>query len=95
MEIAGVKPENGITPIDISFRLGPRINASGRLADAALSVELLLSEDDAFCRETAQQLDAFNRERQDIERKITEEAERMIETEFSTMPGIVLRPAVP
>ena len=90
MEIAGVKPGNGITPIDISFRLGPRINASGRLADAALSVELLLSEDEAFCRETAQQLDAFNRERQEIERKITEEAERMIETEFSTLPGIVL-----
>lgn len=90
MEIAGVKPENGISPVDISFRLGPRINASGRLADAALSVELLLSEDDAFCIETAQQLDAFNRERQEIERKITEEAEQMIESEFSAFPGIVL-----
>lgn len=90
MEIAGVKPANGITPVDISFRLGPRINASGRLADAALSVELLLSEDETFCRETAQQLDAFNRERQEIERKITEEAERMIETEFARLPGIVL-----
>ena len=90
MEIAGVKPENGINPVDISFRLGPRINASGRLADAALSVELLLSEDDAFCQETARQLDQFNRERQDIERKITEEAERMIETQFMGLPGIVL-----
>jgi single-stranded-DNA-specific exonuclease len=90
MEIAGVKPANGISPVDISFRLGPRINASGRLADAALSVELLLSEDETFCIETAQQLDAFNRERQEIERKITEEAERMIETEYSDLPGIVL-----
>jgi single-stranded-DNA-specific exonuclease len=90
MEIAGVKPENGINPVDISFRLGPRINASGRLADAALSVELLLSEDDTFCRETAQQLDVFNRERQEIEKKITEEAERMIETQYLALPGIVL-----
>jgi single-stranded-DNA-specific exonuclease len=90
MEVAGVKPANGISPIDISFRLGPRINASGRLADAALSVELLLSEDESFCRETAQQLDAFNRERQEIERKITEEAEQMIEAEFASSPGIVL-----
>ncbi|MEO6002917.1 MAG: single-stranded-DNA-specific exonuclease RecJ [Opitutus sp.] len=90
MEIAGVKPAHGISPVDISFRLGPRINASGRLADAALSVELLLSEDELFCRETAQQLDVFNRERQDIERKITEEAERMIESQFSAEPGIVL-----
>jgi single-stranded-DNA-specific exonuclease len=90
MEIAGVKPENGINPVDISFRLGPRINASGRLADAALSVELLLSDDDGFCYETARQLDAFNRERQEIERKITEEADRMIETRYLGSPGIVL-----
>jgi single-stranded-DNA-specific exonuclease len=90
MSVAGVKPANGINPVDISFRLGPRINASGRLADAALSVELLLSDDVAFCAETAQQLDAFNRERQDIERKITEEAERLIETNYADSPGIVL-----
>ena len=90
MEVAGVKPEQGITPTDISFRLGPRINASGRLADAALSVELLLSDDEKFCTDTAHQLDAFNRERQEIERAITLEAERLIETQFSTLPGIVL-----
>ena len=41
----GSRPTQMIQPVDISFRLGPRINASGRLADAALSVELLLSED--------------------------------------------------
>jgi len=90
MAVAGVKPEQGIQPVDIAFRLGPRINASGRLADAALSVELLLSNDAAFCNDTARQLDAFNRERQDIERKITEEAERMIETQYAALPGIVL-----
>ena len=90
MQVAGVKTENEIMPVDISFRLGPRINASGRLADAALSVELMLSEDEKFCFETARQLDAFNRERQDIERQITEEAEQMIETKFSDWPGIVL-----
>ena len=90
MEVAGVKPEQGISPTDISFRIGPRINASGRLADAALSVELLLSDDVSFCQETARQLDAFNRERQDIERTITEEAERAIEQEFSALAGVVL-----
>jgi single-stranded-DNA-specific exonuclease len=90
MQIAGVKPDHGVNPVDISFRLGPRINASGRLADAALSVELMLSDDDQFCDETAQQLDVFNRERQEIERHITEEAERMIERDFADWPGIVL-----
>ncbi len=90
MSVAGVRPSQGLTPTDISFRLGPRINASGRLADAALSVELLLSEDEAFCEVTAAQLDTFNRERQDIERGITEEAERLIETQYTSLPGIVL-----
>ena len=90
MEIAGVKPAQGITPTDISFRLGPRINASGRLADAALSVELLVSDDTGFCAETSRQLDAFNRERQEIERAITEEAERIIEQEFMSHSGVVL-----
>ncbi len=90
MEVSGVKPLQGITPTDISFRLGPRINASGRLADAALSVELLLSDDQTFCVETAQQLDVFNRERQDIERAITDEAEKMIESQFASHAGVVL-----
>jgi len=90
MRVAGVKLTQEIMPVDISFRLGPRINASGRLADAALSVELMLNDDETFCDETALKLDAFNRERQDIERQITEEAERLVETQYSTLPGIVL-----
>jgi single-stranded-DNA-specific exonuclease len=90
MEIAGVRLDQELKPADVSFRLGPRINASGRLADAAVAVELLLSEDEEFCAETARQLDAFNRERQEIERQITAEADRMIETHFLDQPGIVL-----
>jgi single-stranded-DNA-specific exonuclease len=90
MEVSGISSGQVLQPVDISFRLGPRINASGRLADAALSVELLLSEDPSFCRETAGQLDAFNRERQDIERRITEEAERLIEDRYLGEAGIVL-----
>ncbi|HTB79841.1 MAG TPA: single-stranded-DNA-specific exonuclease RecJ [Opitutaceae bacterium] len=90
MQVAGVKPAQEILPADISYRLGPRINASGRLADAALSVELMLSEDEKFCTTTAQALDAFNRERQEIERAITDEAERMVEKDFAGVPGVVL-----
>lgn len=90
MDVAGVRPGQDIMPVDISFRLGPRINASGRLADAALSVELILSQDQRFCRETAEQLDTFNRERQEIERGITEEAERAIEAGQLDRAGIVL-----
>jgi single-stranded-DNA-specific exonuclease len=90
MQVSGLKREQGLVPSDISFRLGPRINASGRLADAALSVDLLLSEDRAFSEQTARQLDDLNRERQDIEREITERAERYVEEHFSAANGLVL-----
>jgi single-stranded-DNA-specific exonuclease len=90
MQVAGLKPMQEIMTMDISYRLGPRINASGRLADAALSVELMLSPDQKFCADTAQALDVFNRERQDIERAITAKAEQTVEKSFSDAPGIVL-----
>jgi len=90
MGVAGLKRDQGILPSDISFRLGPRINASGRLADASLSVDLLLSEDDNFCDATARRLDELNRERQDIERGITERAERYVEEHFLGANGLVL-----
>lgn len=90
MQVSGLKSDQGLVPTDISFRLGPRINASGRLADAALSVDLLLSGDPAFCEQTARQLDGLNRERQDIERQITERAERYVEEHFSDAGGLVL-----
>ncbi len=90
MEVSGIDRSNGLQPVDISFRLGPRINASGRLADASLSVELILSQDGKFCRDAARQLDGFNRERQDIERRITEDAERQVEERFTGDHGIVL-----
>lgn len=90
MDVSGMKPGQEIQPVDISFRLGPRINASGRLADAALSVELMLSDDAAFCIDAARQLDGFNRERQDIERQITEAAERRVEERYANACGLVL-----
>ena len=90
MGVAGLKSEQGLVPSDISFRIGPRINASGRLADAALSVDLLLSEDWQFCDKAARQLDDLNRERQDIERLITERAERYVEENFRDASGLVL-----
>src|SRR5204862_633178 len=90
MDVAGLKPGQDVMPVDISFRLGPRINASGRLADAALSVELLLSSDLVFCEQAARKLDELNRERQDIERLITERAERYVEENFKASSGLVL-----
>ncbi len=90
MAVAGLKPEVGLAPSDISYRLGPRINASGRLGDAAIAVDLLLSEDRAFCRRVAQQLEELNRERQEIERLITLQAQEQAGSGPADAGGLVL-----
>ncbi|WP_309396184.1 single-stranded-DNA-specific exonuclease RecJ [Cerasicoccus maritimus] len=74
MQVAGLELEQPLATTDIAFRLGPRINASGRLGDAAVPVNLLLSEEYSECLEIARELDERNRERQSIERAIFEEA---------------------
>jgi single-stranded-DNA-specific exonuclease len=90
MEVSGMRRGEEVQPVDVSFRLGPRINASGRLADAAVSVELILGEDPAACLEAALKLDGFNRERQEIERQITEDAFRQVEEQQRDARAIVL-----
>ncbi|MGA0134756.1 MAG: single-stranded-DNA-specific exonuclease RecJ [Opitutales bacterium] len=72
--VSGMEPGGVLTSVDVSYRLGPRINASGRLADAALPLRLLLSESQEDCLRDAAELDTLNRERQEIDRKVTEEA---------------------
>lgn len=90
MKVSGMKKGVEVRPVDVSFRLAPRINASGRLADAALSVELILNQDPDFCLETAFQLDGFNRERQEIERLITEEAFAQVGAREGDLKGMVV-----
>jgi len=64
-----------VSPTDIAFRLGPRINAAGRLRSAHAALDLLLCDrDEERAKELAAALDAGNRERQKIERAQTEEA---------------------
>ncbi|MDB5766587.1 MAG: recJ [Collimonas fungivorans] len=55
------------TPFDLGFALGPRLNAAGRLADMALGIECLTTDDEGRAWAIAQQLDTINRERRDIE----------------------------
>ena len=63
----------------VGFRLAPRLNAAGRLEDAALGVELLLASDRSQVDGLATTLDGFNRERQSIEQQTLEEALAMVE----------------
>jgi single-stranded-DNA-specific exonuclease len=82
MQIAGVHPP--ILPEDIGYRLGPRLNAAGRLSTAEKSLRLLLTEDESEATTLAAELDRQNRERQDIETQIFVAATEKIDNEFDT-----------
>ena len=77
MQIAGVRPP--ILPEDIGYRLGPRLNAAGRLSTAEKSLRLLLTEDDGEATALAAELDHQNRERQEVEKQIFEAAIEKLE----------------
>jgi single-stranded-DNA-specific exonuclease len=64
---------------DFGFTLGPRINAAGRLADMTLGIECLTTDDALRAAELAQQLDAINRERREVESGMREQAEGLLE----------------
>ena len=72
MDVAGVT--GPVTPAHVGFRLGPRLNAAGRLDDAMAALELLLTDNPGRAAELAGLLDRHNAERQRIEEKIVAEA---------------------
>lgn len=63
----------------LGFLLGPRINAGGRIGDAALGARLLTSDDEVEARGIAAELNRLNQERQEIERAAVEEAVAEVE----------------
>ena len=74
------------TPVkagDISFRMGPRINAAGRLGPAMEALHLLLADDPAEATRLAEGLDAHNRERQGVERHVVRDAEEWVAKNFN------------
>jgi single-stranded-DNA-specific exonuclease len=64
---------------DFGFALGPRLNAAGRMENMTLGIECLLTDDPARAGDLAQQLDAINRERREVESGMREQAEAMVE----------------
>jgi single-stranded-DNA-specific exonuclease len=80
MQVAGVRPP--ILPDDIGYRLGPRLNAAGRLSTAEKSLRLLLTNDEDEAGGLAIELDQQNRARQDVEKEILAAAIVTIEKQF-------------
>ena len=82
IEISGVKPP--IFTDDIGYRLGPRLNAAGRLSTAEKSLRLLLTQNETEAIELAEFLDKQNRERQEVEKQIFVEASEKIAKDFDS-----------
>ncbi len=77
MEKARVNVEE-IDTTDIGFRIGPRLNAAGRLRHSQTAFDLLVATESAEANELAQTLDQINRERQVVTEKYMQEAEAQI-----------------
>jgi single-stranded-DNA-specific exonuclease len=74
LEVSGCGDARALRAFDLGFRVGPRINAAGRMDAARAVVELFESKDAREARRIAEQLDARNRERQGVQQQVTERA---------------------
>ena len=79
MEVAGVNEEKQLKPDDIGFRLGPRINAVGRIGDPQMVIELLTTDDPQIAKERAWQCEGINQRRQQLCEQIESEAIALVE----------------
>jgi single-stranded-DNA-specific exonuclease len=83
---------SGDRPTDISFGLGPRINAISRIhGDARFCVELLTSQDQGRCRKLAEETELANARRKSLQKDVAQEVRaRIAQLDLSTVRAIVL-----
>jgi single-stranded-DNA-specific exonuclease len=87
LEVAGVEPES-VSATTLSFVLGPRINAAGRLGDARLALDLLLAEDKGKAKRLAEELHQLNTLRQEKTREAQETIQQELQTYDDDLPLI-------
>ncbi len=90
LKACGITREQQITSRDLVFRLAPKVNAVGRVADATTAVELFLTQDQARAVQLARHLMECNERRQQIEMEIRREAEEMLGAEPELARGRVI-----
>lgn len=78
IDICGLS-EKDINMSDIVFKIGPRINASGRIQNGKEAVELLTEKDFSTALEKASQINQYNETRKDLDKSMTEEANRIVD----------------
>jgi single-stranded-DNA-specific exonuclease len=85
MEVAGFTDGQGMTAYDLGFRIGPRINAAGRMDAARAVVELFEANDQKEARRLAEHLDMRNRERQSVQQEIVNRAIEELESSADSL----------
>ena len=90
MEIVGLKDRPQLSAEDVGFTLGPRLNAAGRLGQARLAVELLITDRPDRARELASYLDQLNASRQTLERSIYLAAHKQAKEHFDPVRDAAL-----
>jgi single-stranded-DNA-specific exonuclease len=88
-EVAGLGADAPVSSGQVGFRLGPRINAAGRMDDASVGLRLLCSDSLEEARALAEQLDRANAERQTVEQGILDDALAQAELQKNAR-GLVL-----
>lgn len=78
LEICGLK-DREVTISDIVFKIGPRINASGRMKQGREAVELLVQNNYQDALEKSSLIDTYNNDRKDLDKSITDEALELIQ----------------
>lgn len=89
MEVAGMQPAH-VNSTSVSFRLAPRINAAGRLSNAQLAYDLLRSSEYSHAYDLAAQLEAMNRDRQQLTLDAQFLAEQQLGDVRSAPPSILI-----
>jgi single-stranded-DNA-specific exonuclease len=79
-----------ITISDIVFKIGPRINASGRVTNGKEAVDLLLAKDVESAREKSENIDQYNDDRRELDKKTTDEAYTILEQKPELAEGKVI-----
>ena len=78
IDICGLNDKD-ITMSDIVFKIGPRINASGRIQNGKEAVDLLTEKDLSIALEKANQINQYNETRKDLDKSMTEEANQIVD----------------
>ena len=89
MDLAGTEKSEA-TEVNVGFELCPRLNAPGRMDEAALSVECLIAESEEEAKLIADQIESFNSERQKVTQKVLEEATKLVDVKTLAKKKVVI-----